>query len=231
MPTNSARPARTRVRTKGRSALAALALLLPLVMPHRAVAQASAAIGTAAAAAAAPATVPFPPARAWELRLTSGSLLPVGDQHRQLRSGPLTAAQLSWAPRASLAVTGTLTWARSRDRLASGTPRIDALTADVGVETRAATRSAGRAMAFRPFVGVGAGTRRYDRLGVRGDATQHLAGYGAVGGELGVGRVGVRLEVRDYLSGARTGRGGSMPRNDVAVMVAFRFTRHGAPAR
>jgi hypothetical protein len=60
------------------------------------------------------------------------------------------------------------------------------------------------------------------------DATNNLAGYGTVGGELGVGRVGVRLEVRDYVTGFKplAGIGTSATRNDVMMMLGFRFNRH-----
>jgi hypothetical protein len=49
-----------------------------------------------------------------------------------------------------------------------------------------------------------------------------------VGGELGVGRVGVRLEVRDYVTGFKplAGIGTSATRNDVMMMLGFRFNRH-----
>ena len=59
-------------------------------------------------------------------------------------------------------------------------------------------------------------------------ATSNVAVYGSVGGELGVGRVGVRLEVRDYATGFKplVGAGRADTRNDVVIMVGLRFNRH-----
>jgi hypothetical protein len=66
----------------------------------------------------------------------------------------------------------------------------------------------------------------YRKLDV--DATNTVAAYGSVGGELGVGRVGLRLEVRDYATGFKplVGAGKSDMRNDVVIMAGLRFNRH-----
>ncbi len=188
-------------------------------------------LGVVAALAALPAPSAAqehaPAERHWELRFTSGSFMPVGEQQRVLRSAPLTAAQLSWTPRPSLAITGTLGWARSRDRLAAGTPKVDAFTADVGAELRAAV---GRT-SFSPFVGVGAGSRSYDSHGRGTETTHNLAGYAAVGGELVIRRVGLRVEARDYVTGFKPMRDAerSAVRNEVVVMTALRLVRRPAP--
>jgi hypothetical protein len=57
------------------------------------------------------------------------------------------------------------------------------------------------------------------------DATHNLAGYASVGSELGMGRVGLRVEVRDYLAGFQplVGSGRSATRNDVVIMAALSF--------
>ena len=82
-------------------------------------------------------------------------------------------------------------------------------------------------MSLTPFVGVGAGGRSYNHRRLDADATHGLAGYAAVGGELGMGHVHVRLEVRDYLTRATSPArsGDSAARNDVVVMLGLRFTR------
>jgi hypothetical protein len=80
---------------------------------------------------------------------------------------------------------------------------------------------------FSPFAGVGAGARSYNYRKLDVDATHNLAAYGAVGGELGMGRVGLRLEARNYATGFRplVGVGKSDMRNDVVVMAALSFNR------
>jgi hypothetical protein len=169
-------------------------------------------------------------ARTWELRVTSGALVPTGHQRNILKDAQTTAAQLSWVVRPSLAITGTFAWARSRDLASVATPKLDVFTSDLGVEARPAQWFAGRAVTFSPFAGLGAGARSYNYRRLDVDATHNLAAYGAVGGALGMGRVGVRVEVRDYATGFRplVGAGKSEPRNDVVVMAALSLKRRGA---
>jgi hypothetical protein len=176
------------------------------------------------------AQTPAPPATGWEFRVTSGALVPTGSQRNFLKDAPVSTAQLSWVVRPSLAVTGTFGWARSRDLASPDNPKLDVFTSDLGVEARSAQWFADRSVTFSPFVGVGAGARSYNYRSLNVDATHNLAGYGTVGGELGMGRVGLRLEVRDYASGFRplAGGGKSDTRNDVVIMAGLRFNRHRA---
>lgn len=166
----------------------------------------------------------------WELRITSGALVPTGSQRSSLQHAQATAAQLSWVLRPSLAITGSFAWARSRDVGTNGSPKLDVFTSDLGVEARGNQWFADRAVTFSPFVGVGAGARSYNYRKLDVAATHNLAGYGAVGGEIGVRRVGVRLEMRDYATGFRplVGAGRSDLRNDVVVMVGLRIKKHQA---
>ena len=167
----------------------------------------------------------------WELRFTTGALVPTGAQRNSLKDAPISAAQLSWAVRPSLAITGTFGWARSRDLSSIETPKLDVFTSDLGIEARPAEWFAGRAVSFSPFAGAGAGARSYNYRSLNVDATNNFAAYGAVGGELGIGRVGLRAEMRDYASGFKplAGSGRSGTRNDVIMMLAVRFNRHRAP--
>ncbi len=170
------------------------------------------------------------PVTHWEFRVASGALMPTGEQRDDLRSGSLTMAQIAWLPLPAFAVTASGGWARSRDRRSIETPKLNAFTADLGVEARAAQWIATGTVSFSPFLGLGAGARSYDYRGRSADATHNLAGYGAVGGELGVGRFGLRIEARNYVSGFKplTGVGTSDTRNDVTLMVALRFNRRSA---
>jgi hypothetical protein len=159
----------------------------------------------------------------WELRITSGALVPTGTQRSSLKDAQATAAQLSWVVRPSLAITGTFAWARSRDVATVGTPKLDVFTSDLGVEARRGQWFADRAVTLSPFVGLGAGARSYNYRKLDVEATNNLAGYGAAGGELGFKRVGLRLEVRDYVTGFRPliGAGKSRARNDVVIMAGL----------
>jgi hypothetical protein len=165
-----------------------------------------------------------------ELRVTSGALVPTGYQRNSLKDAQVTAAQVSWFVRPSLAVTGTFAWARSRDLATANTPKLDAFTSDVGVEARGGQWFAARALTFSPFMGLGGGARSYNYRKLDVDATHNLAGYGAIGGEVGIKRVGLRLEVRDYATGFRplVGGGTSDVRNDVVIMAGLGFKKHSA---
>lgn len=186
-----------------------------------------------APAYAASAQSPDTQGRHWEFRVTGGALIATGDQRNDVKDAQMSAAQLSWLVRPSLAITGTLGWARSRDLASVGRPKLDVFTSDLGVEARPRTWFADRAVSFAPFVGAGAGARSYNYRKLDVAATNNLAGYGAVGGELGVGRVGVRVEARDYVSGFEplTGIGASGTRNDVVFMVGLRLDRQRATRR
>lgn len=179
-------------------------------------------------ATSAAAQAPAP--RSWEFRISSGAFVPTGNQRNFLKNAQMDAAQLSWVVRPSLAVTGTFGWARSRDLTSVDSPKLDVFTSDLGIEARGAEQFADRAVSFRPFAGFGAGARSYNYRNLNVDATNNLAGYATAGGELGIGRVGVRLEVRDYAAGFKPlmGAGKSDIRNDVVVMAGFRFNRQHA---
>ena len=182
-----------------------------------------------AAAAQAPTSSP----KKWNVLFTSGAFIPAGDQRDVLKDAQASAVQLSWLVRPALAVTGSFGWARSRDRLQANTPKLDVFTSDVGLEYRAPQLFAGHFVTFSPFAGLGAGARSYNYRKLDVGATHNLAGYGAIGGELGIGRVGLRVEARDYAAGFKplNGTGASATRNDVSIMAGLTFNRHGKAQR
>ena len=161
----------------------------------------------------------------WELIVPSGALLPTGAQRGTIKRANLTAVQLAYVPRPSLAIMSTFSWARSRDLATSGNPKLDVFTYDVGAELRAPRWLEGNGMRFSPFAGVGAGGRSYDHRKLDVDATHNLAAYGSVGGELAFRRVGLRLEARDYVAGFKSlvQNGASRTGNDVVVMLGLRL--------
>ena len=74
-----------------------------------------------------------------------------------------------------------------------------------------------------PFGGIGIGGRRYDHRAESVATQAVLAGYLAAGIELALWRTGLRVEVRDYLSGGH-GRVESTPvRNDLALLVGLAY--------
>jgi hypothetical protein len=165
--------------------------------------------------------------RRWEFLVTGGAVVPTGGQRSAIKRGNLTAAQISYLVTPTVAVGGTLGWARSRDIAAEGDPKLDVFTYDLGAEVRPRW-SVGGAITFSPFAGVGAGARSYNYRSLPVDATHNLAAYGSAGGELRIRRARVRIEVRDYLSGFKplSGEGAGDTRNDVVLMAGLRFVRN-----
>ena len=163
----------------------------------------------------------------WEFLVSSGAVVPTGAQREAIKRGNLTTTQLSYVLRPAVAVTATLGWARSRDIATVGDPKLDVFTYDVGAELRAPRWAAGNAITFSPFAGVGAGGRSYNHRSLHVDATHNVAAYGSVGGELGIRRVRLRLEARDYVTGFKplNGVGASRMGNDVVVMAGLRLVR------
>ena len=164
----------------------------------------------------------------FEARLTGGAFLPAGTQRDHLKSSHLTAAQVSWLVRPSLAVTTTIGWARSRSLLIADTPKLDVLSADMGLEYR--MKDIGGRVSFAPFVGAGVGGRSYNSRARQVASANEFTGYAALGGELGVGRVGLRVEARGYAAGSNMlASGASADRvHDVVMMIGLRFNRHAA---
>ncbi len=163
----------------------------------------------------------------WELLVSSGVVVPTGAQRARVAQGKLTAAQISYVVRPALAVTASLGWARTRDIASVNDPKLDAFTYDVGAEVRAPRLIGGNAISLSPFAGVGAGGRSYNYRSLAAPATHNVAGYGSVGGELGVGRIRLRVEARDYMTGFKplAGDGSARHGNDVVLMGGLRFVR------
>jgi hypothetical protein len=159
----------------------------------------------------------------FELRPFTGAYLPTGKQRDFVRAAFLTGAQASYRLVPQLAVTGTFAWSPTKDHAARRDATLDLFQYDVGIEGRAAGWRGGASWTFTPFAGLGVGGRTFHYRDRDVDAQSEFAGYGALGGELGFGRLGVRLEGRDYLSrvAREVGRGGSDTRNDVTLAAAL----------
>ena len=164
-----------------------------------------------------------------EVLTASGALIPTGSERTALKDAPLSTVQASYVMHSRFAVTTMFGWARSRDLATVNTPKLDVFTYDVGAEVRAPQMNASESVSFMPFAGLGGGARSYNYRKLDVDATHNLAGYAAAGGELGMGRVHLRLEVRDYVAGFKplNGVGASATRNDVVALIGLRFVTRG----
>lgn len=165
------------------------------------------------------------PRRTWELVVPTGTVIPTGTLRDVVKRGGLAAVQLAYVVDPSLALVATAGWARSRDLASEGDPKLDLFTYDVGAEVRAPGWLSRGMFSFSPFAGGGAGGRSYDRRSLDVDTTHNPAAYGSVGGVVGVGRVRLRVEVRDYVTGFQPLNSGGTTdsRNDVALMFGLRL--------
>jgi len=97
----------------------------------RAALMAAALIGTAATVAR-PVRAQVPQPR-WELVIPGGKLIPTGSHRDAIQTGGMTAAQLAYVARPSIAVTATFGWARSRDVASVGQAKLDVFLFEVAL--------------------------------------------------------------------------------------------------
>lgn len=183
----------------------------------------AAAAGTGLAQEAGSSSPSASDAQKFELRPLVGAYLPTGDQRDLLKDAVLVGGQVSYRFIPQLAVTGTFTWSPSKDKLTANTPKLNLYQYDVGVEARGAGWVKHASWEFTPFIGLGVGGRTYDYSDLDVDSRTDFDGYGALGGDFGFGRVGVRIEARDYLSQFKplTGSGDTKTRNDIALAAGL----------
>ena len=162
--------------------------------------------------------------RGFELRPYTGAYLPTGDQRDVLKDAVLVGAQASYRLAPFLALTSSFGWSPSEDRIIPGDETLDIFQYDLGAEARATSWRRFGAMDFTPFMGLGLGGRTYNYRDLDDvDSKTNFLGYGALGGELGIGRVGLRLEARDNVSAFKPliGGGDTKTRNDVTVAAGL----------
>ena len=158
----------------------------------------------------------------FELRPYAGAFIPTGDQRDLLRDAVIVGGQASYRITPQLALTGTVGWSPSKDRITPGDQKLDLWQYDLGAELRAPSWFTAGALDFTPYLGLGAGARTYNYRDLDVDSKTNFAGFGVLGGEVGFGRIGVRLEARDYVSQFKPFNGGdSKTRNDVTVATGL----------
>jgi hypothetical protein len=163
----------------------------------------------------------------FEIRPFVGAYIPTGDQRDLLKDAVLAGAQASWHAVPALAITGTFGWSPNKDRITAGNQTLDIYQYDVGAELRANSLYNAGVWDFTPFVGLGLGGRTYNYRDLEVDSKTNFDGYGAVGGDVGFGPIGFRIEARDYVSQFKplSGNGETKTRNDIGLAfgLAYRF--------
>ncbi|GMV05963.1 MAG: hypothetical protein AMXMBFR53_22400 [Gemmatimonadota bacterium] len=188
-------------------------------------------LGFAASSGAAGQDAPNQAAPTWkpglDLMVSTGEAIPTGARRDAVDRGKIALAELSYALHPSLAMNVTLGWTRTRDLAAAAEPKLDVFTYDVGPEVRGRKWTRGERVSFRPFAGAGVGARSYNYRSLPVDATHHVAGYAALGGQLVVKRLSMRLEARDYVSDFKgmDGQGDGTTHNEVVIVAGIKVTR------
>ena len=167
----------------------------------------------------------------FEIRPHVGAFIPTARGADAFETTALAGLQMSLAVVPRFALTATLSVGQNKDRIMTGDHNVDIVQSDVGAEWRPGSWQRLGPRDFTPFVGAGLGSRAYEYRERPGLATNTGDGYAALGGEVGFGVVGVRVEARDYLSQfkspASSGRVGT--RNDLLLSlgVALRLGPFG----
>ena len=161
----------------------------------------------------------------FEVRPFVGAYIPTGDQRDILKDAVLTGAQASWHVIPALGFTGTFAWSPSKDRITAGDQTLDIYQYDVGAELRGTSWYQTATWDFTPFAGLGLGGRTYSYRNFNAGSTNDFDGYGALGGDFGIGAFGVRIEGRDYVSQFKplTGSGDTKTRNDIGLFVGLSY--------
>ena len=149
-----------------------------------------------------------------------GANIPTGDQRDFLKDAVLVGAQASWIATPNVSLTGSFSWAPSKDRISAGDQTLDIYQYDLGIEGRSAATRLGL---LNPFIGAGVGGRTYNYRDLDVESKTNFAGYGALGVDVPVGGVSLRVEGRDYISRFEplNGSGETKTRNDVALFAAL----------
>jgi hypothetical protein len=164
-----------------------------------------------------------PSVKHYELRSFVGGFVPTGSQGNTLENGATMGLQGAYNFNRFFSAVGTFAYSTSQDKETFSNDDVNVFQYDIGAEA-GLDRQLTSSLTLRPFLGLGMGGRAYDYNDRHVDTQYNIAGYGAGGAELRMGRYGWRLEVRDYVSGFK-GLSGELDsyrtRNDLSIASGF----------
>lgn len=171
----------------------------------------------------------YPSQNPVQIRPLVGGIVPTGDERDVLKSAVLVGAQASYAVNHTFALVGSFGWSASEDKGTAARPKVDLYQYDLGLEAKTDNLTDGSEVSTRPYVVLGGGARTYNLRNVANTSAQtNPLGYGAVGLDLDRtnGKVGLRLEVRDNVTGFKGLRGelqDRKARNDLQFAAGLTF--------
>ena len=164
-----------------------------------------------------------------DVRPVVGGIVGTGDQGDAIKSAVLVGGQASYAIHPNFSLVGSFAWSPSQDKLLPQRPDLDLYQYDLGIEGRLDNLTEGSPISVRPYAVVGGGARTYSLRNVpNSDAQTNPLGYGAVGLDLNQssGKIGLRLEARDNVTGFKGFRGElaeRKTRNDLQFSAGLTF--------
>jgi hypothetical protein len=163
-----------------------------------------------------------PPLQRWELRPFAGVFVPTGSHGNTLKAGATAGLQGAYNFNRYVSAVGTFAYSATEEETFLNDD-VDVFQYDIGAEA-GIDKQLTSSLTLRPFLGLGMGGRAYDYNDRQVESQYNVAGYGAGGAELRMGRYGWRIEVRDYVTGFK-GLSGELDsrrtRNDLSISSGF----------
>jgi hypothetical protein len=133
-----------------------------------------------------------------EVRPFAGALVPTGDNRDLVKDAVLAGVSAGFEVTENLHLVGTFAWSPSHEKLDLTRNRVDVYAYTVGAELQTPRGMPGERW-LRPFVGLGMGGLTYHLRDISLNEKNYLTGYGSLGAELQMQKIGLRVEGRDYL--------------------------------
>jgi hypothetical protein len=163
---------------------------------------------------------------AWkpELRPFLGASVPTGGQRDLFKDAAMFGVQGALELRPTFHVLGTFSWVPAQNKYAAGDDNVSIFAYDAGIE-KGLVQPLRSGWELRPFFGVGAGARTYSYASPALRDQTCVGGYGALGSELQLRRVALRLEARDNVFCYKSPVGGveSKTRSDFGFALGFAY--------
>jgi len=158
-----------------------------------------------------------------EVRPFVGALVPTGTQRDVFKDALLVGTQVAVEAADRVHVVGTFAFAGPDYHQASVSGHMHVYQVDLGGELFQNV-DLNANWKFRPFLGAGAGVRRYDPTAI-GGKKDYATGFGALGAELQMSRAALRIEARDYLTRFKgpAGIDAAANRNEVALTAGLAY--------